>query len=58
MGRRHDITDERAGIQHGSNEKRLQFGVFMHLYPDLLQDEEKFTNYFKMALVFFKMLTC
>jgi hypothetical protein len=40
------------------NERRPHFGVFMHLYPDLLQDEEKFTNYFKMVLVFFRKFTC
>jgi len=27
------------------NIKRLQFGIFSHLYPDLLEDEEKFHGF-------------
>jgi hypothetical protein len=26
--------------------KRLEFGIFSHLYPDLLEDEEEFYEFF------------
>jgi hypothetical protein len=35
---------------HPINMKRPEFGIFSHLYPDLLDDEEKFHVFF-----FFRM---
>jgi hypothetical protein len=31
---------------HPINIKRTEFGIFSHLYPDLLEDEEKFHGSF------------
>jgi hypothetical protein len=33
---------------HPINIERLEFGIFSHIYPDLLEDEEKFHDFFKM----------
>jgi hypothetical protein len=38
------------------NEGRREFGIFTHLYPDLLQDE-KIANYFRIGFESFKKLT-
>jgi hypothetical protein len=32
---------------HLINIKRPEFGIFSHLYPDLLEDEEKFYGFLK-----------
>jgi hypothetical protein len=32
---------------HPINIKRPEFGVFSHIYPDLLEDEDKFYGFFK-----------
>jgi hypothetical protein len=35
---------------HPINIKRPEFGIFSHLYPDLLEDEEKFHGFFRMNI--------
>ena len=35
---------------HPINIKRPEFGIFSHLYPDLLEDEEKFRGFFRMNI--------
>jgi hypothetical protein len=37
--------------------RKSEFRVSLHIFPDLLQDEEKFTNYFRMSFESFKKLT-
>jgi len=32
------------------NVKRSEFGIFIHLYRDLLEDEEKFHGFFRMNI--------
>jgi hypothetical protein len=49
-------TDTLVGLTP-INEKRPEFSVFTHLYPDRLQDEEKFTNYFRTGFESFKKFT-
>lgn len=34
---------------HEINLKRQEYGEFHHLFPDLLEDEQKFFNYFRMS---------
>jgi hypothetical protein len=33
---------------HPINITRPEFGIFSHIYPDLLKDEEKFHGFFKI----------
>jgi len=35
---------------HQLNIKRAEFGIFSHLYPDLVEDEEKFHCFFRMDI--------
>jgi hypothetical protein len=35
---------------HPINIERPEFGIFRHLYPDLLEDEEKFHGLFRMKI--------
>jgi len=35
---------------HPINIKRPELGIFSHLYPDLLEDEEKFRGFFRMNI--------
>jgi len=35
---------------HPINVKRPEFGLFSHLYLDLLKDEEKFHGFFRMNI--------
>ena len=35
---------------HLINIKRSEFGIFSHLYPELLEDEEKFYGFFRMNI--------
>jgi len=37
-------------LVHLINIKRPEFGIFSHLYPDLLEDEEKFHGFFRMNI--------
>jgi hypothetical protein len=39
------------------NIKRPEFGIFSHLYPDLLEDEEKFHGLFRMNIEQFYCLS-
>jgi hypothetical protein len=39
------------------NMKRLEFGIFSHLYPDLVEDEEKFYGFFRMNIEQFYRLS-
>lgn len=34
---------------HEINLKRQEYGEFHHLFPDLLEDEQKFFKYFRMS---------
>jgi len=34
---------------HPINIERSEFGIFSHLYPDLLEDEEKFHGFFRIS---------
>jgi hypothetical protein len=42
---------------HLINIKRSEFGIFSHLYPDLLEDEEKFHGFFRMNIEQFYRLS-
>jgi len=42
---------------HLINIKRPEFGIFSHLYPDLLEDEEKFHGFFRMNIEQFYRLS-
>jgi len=42
---------------HPINIKRPEFGIFSHLYPDLLEDEEKFHRLFRMNIEQFYRLS-
>jgi hypothetical protein len=42
---------------HLINIKRPKFGIFSHLYPDLLEDEEKFHGFFRMNIEQFYCLS-
>jgi len=42
---------------HPINIKRPEFGVFSHLYPDLLENEEKFHGFFRMNIKQFYRLS-
>jgi hypothetical protein len=42
---------------HPINIKRPEFGIFSHLYPDLLEDEEKFRGFFRMNIEQFYRLS-
>jgi hypothetical protein len=42
---------------HPINIKRLEFGIFSHLYPDLFEDEEKFHGFFRMNIEQFHRLS-
>jgi hypothetical protein len=35
---------------HPINIKRPEFGIFCHLYRDMLEDEEKFHGFFRMNI--------
>jgi hypothetical protein len=35
---------------HPINIRRPEFGIFSHLYPDLLEDEEKFHGFCRMNI--------
>jgi hypothetical protein len=39
------------------NIKRPEFGIFSHLYPDLLEDEEKFHGFFRTNIEQFYRLS-
>jgi len=42
---------------HPINIKRPEFGIFSHLYRDLLEDEEKFHGFFRMNIKQFYCLS-
>ena len=42
---------------HPINIERPEFGIFRHLYPDLLEDEEKFHGLFRMKIEQFYRLS-
>ena len=42
---------------HPINIKRPEFGIFSHLYSDLLEDEEKFHGFFRMNIEQFYRLS-
>jgi hypothetical protein len=42
---------------HPISIKRPEFGIFSHLYPDLLEDEEKFHGFFRMNIEQFYCLS-
>jgi len=42
---------------HLINIKRPEFGIFSHLYPDLLENEEKFHGFFRMNIEKFYRLS-
>jgi hypothetical protein len=42
---------------HPINIKRPDFEIFSHLYPDLLEDEEKFHGFFRMNIEQFYRLS-
>jgi len=42
---------------HPINIKRPEFGISSHLYPDLLEDEEKFHGIFRMNIEQFYRLS-
>jgi len=42
---------------HPVNTKRPEFGIFSHLYPDLLECENKFYGYFRMNIEQFYLLS-
>ena len=42
---------------HLINIKRPEFGIFSHLYPDLLEDKEKFHGFFRMNIEQFYRLS-
>jgi hypothetical protein len=42
---------------HPTDIKRPEFGIFSHLYPDLLEDEEKFHGFFRLNIEqFYRLL--
>jgi hypothetical protein len=42
---------------HPINIKGPEFGIFSHLYPDLLEDEEKFHGFFRINIEQFYRLS-
>jgi hypothetical protein len=42
---------------HPMNIKRTDFEIFSHLYPDLLEDEEKFRRFFRINIEQFYRLS-
>jgi len=42
---------------HPINIKRPDFAIFSHLYPDMLEDEEKFHGFFIMNIELFYRLS-
>ena len=50
MWRRRWRRKRRNMRMHLINIKRPEFGIFSHLYPDLLEDEEKFHGFFRMNI--------
>ena len=42
---------------HPINIKRQEFGIFSHLYPDLLEDEEKFHGVLRLNIEQFYRLS-
>ena len=42
---------------HPINIKRPEFGIFCHLYRDMLEDEEKFLGFFRMNIEQFYRLS-
>ena len=50
MWRRRQRRKRRNMWGHQINIKRPEFGIFSHLCPDLLEDEEKFHGFFRMNI--------
>ena len=42
---------------HAINIKKPDFEIFRHLYPDLLEDEDKFNGFFRMNIEQFYRLS-
>lgn len=43
------MNKKRKVWTHNINKKRNEFGEFHHLFPDLLKDNSKFFQYFRMS---------
>ena len=57
MWRRRRRHKKRNMCVHPMNIKRTYFEIFSHLYPDLLEDEEKFRRFFRMNIEQFYRLS-
>jgi hypothetical protein len=57
MWRRRWRRKRRNICVHPINIRRPEFGIFSHIYPDLLEDEQKFNGFFRMNIEQFYRLS-